>query len=362
VLGDVEADGLERGAIHGFATGPGIAVFLPLGYPTTWRVMAMENSAPPPFMPGGEPVATQSLSLEELQTIIDAPTHATVKLREAAWLTRFRLHHRQARRYRERRLFVAGDAAHVHSPVGGQGMNTGIQDAWNLGWKLALVVRGEADERLLDSYHAERWPVGRTLLRVTDRLFGAFAQSVSGGPFMTSVRRLLVRDILAPVLSRPRIRAAAFHFVSQLGVRYRTSPVVREGTPRLRRGPRAGDRFPDYQVDRRGERAYLHDEMRSPHLHLLLCGTPSAWDRVEIAALQHRCPDLIRTAYLSREPHDDALLDTDGRVLERLGVTESAHYIVRPDGHVAFRSAGMDLAGASDYLAEWLTRRPDDSS
>ena len=349
VLGDVEADGLERGAIHAFGAGPGLAIFFPLGYPTTWRVMALEGAAPSQPDPGGDYVTTQPLSLAELQAMIDAPTFATVKLREAAWLTRFRLHHRQADRYRRGRLFLAGDAAHIHSPVGAQGMNTGIQDAWNLGWKLAFVVRRQASERLLDSYHAERWPVGHTLLRVTDRLFGAVAQSVTGSPLMSSFRRLLVRGVVAPALSRPRIRALAFHFVSQLGIRYRTSPIVREGTPLLERGPKAGDRLPDYRVLRHGGNTYLHDELRSPHLHLLLCGSPSTWDRDQVASLAHRFHDLLRVAYLSREPDREGLVDP-GDVLDQLGVTEAAHYIVRPDTHVAFRAGGTQLSQASAYL------------
>ena len=97
--------------------------------------------------------------------MVDGATDDGVRLRDPVWLTHFRLHHRQAARYRAGRVFLAGDAGHIHSPVGGQGMNTGIQDAWNLGWKLALVTTGSATPELLDSYETERWPVGRALLR-----------------------------------------------------------------------------------------------------------------------------------------------------------------------------------------------------
>src|SRR5690606_41678311 len=98
-------------------------------------------------------------------------TAAGARPRGPAWLAPSPLHHRQAATYRAGRAFLAGDAAHIHSPIGAQGMNTGIQDARNLGWKLALVVRGRAAPGLLDTYDAERWPVGRFLLRFTDRLF-----------------------------------------------------------------------------------------------------------------------------------------------------------------------------------------------
>src|SRR5690606_11429061 len=155
-------------AINAFAPGRGMAMFFPLGHPRTWRVMAMDATELRAARGAADdPVATGHLSLPELQAMVDDPTRSTVHLRDPAWLTRFRLHHRQATRYQQGRVFLAGDAAHIHSPVGAQGMNTGIQDAWNLGWKLAMVSRGLADARLLSSYHAERWPVGRTLLRAT---------------------------------------------------------------------------------------------------------------------------------------------------------------------------------------------------
>jgi 2-polyprenyl-6-methoxyphenol hydroxylase-like FAD-dependent oxidoreductase len=93
-------------------------------------------------------------------------------------------------------VFLAGDAAHIHSPVGAQGMNTGIQDAWNLGWKLGLATRGVADDRLLDSYEAERWPVGQFLLRYTDRLFSTFTRAMSGRPLATWARRVVAPHVV----------------------------------------------------------------------------------------------------------------------------------------------------------------------
>lgn len=271
-------------------------------------------------------VSTNVLWLVELQSMIGEPTYGSVTLRDPAWLTRFRLHHRQAARYREKRVFLAGDAAHIHSPVGAQGMNTGIQDAWTLGWKLAMVAQGRAIERLRDSYHAERWPVGRTLLRATDRLFAGFAKSVSGSHLMISLRRVLVRGVVAPALSRRRIRAVAFHFVSQLGIRDRRSPAVAEGEPRLSKGPRAGDRVPDAQVLRNGQRTYLQQALSSPRLHLLLCGPIARWNTHDAMTLVDRFPDVLAIDYLAREHSDGALVDASGEALARLGVEGNAAY------------------------------------
>lgn len=356
-LGDVEADGLERGVIHAFVVGRGMAMFFPLGRPRTWRVMAMDALRSQTDSRAEFPVTINNLSLEELQSMIADPTYGSVKIYDAAWLTRFRLHHRQAARYREDRAFLVGDAAHIHSPVGAQGMNTGIQDAWNLGWKLAMAVKGQANGQLLDSYHAERWPVGRTLLRATDRLFATFARSIAGSPTVASLRRIIVRRVVAPALARPRVRAAAFHFVSQLGIRYRRSPAVTEGEPTLGDGPRAGDRLPDARVVRDGKELYLHECLSSPHVHLLLCGRHRAFDENHVAALSKQFEDVLSVQHLSGDAAGGVITDPTGKLLARLGVHQEAMYLIRPDGHVAFRCGGSDLLRPAGYLARWFTRR-----
>jgi 2-polyprenyl-6-methoxyphenol hydroxylase-like FAD-dependent oxidoreductase len=353
VLGDVEADGpLEPGAINSYAGGGGVAMFFPLGVPATWRVIAMK--APDSNAPDrpDKPVV-DALTLEDLRAIVAPPTEGSVLVRDPVWLSHFRLHHRQIEHYRKGRVFLAGDAAHIHSPVGAQGMNTGIQDAWNLGWKLALVTQGSADPRLLDSYDAERWPVGRFLLRYTDRLFATFTRALSAGRAATWAREVVVARIVPRVLSSPRLRRAAFRFVSELAIRYRRSPAVVEGDPRLRGGPPAGDRLPDRHVMRAGRQIALQRAVVGPHLALLLCGDTTDWDTDRIAVLVERLHPLLRVMQLSRGPASDALVDEDGGTLTMLGVRDAAQYLVRPDGHIAFRCAGRDLTAVGRYLAEW---------
>jgi 2-polyprenyl-6-methoxyphenol hydroxylase-like FAD-dependent oxidoreductase len=370
MLGDVEAHGLlERDALHLFALRLGVAVFFPLGRPTTWRVIATSGGANGSsrtsgkgregVAPGGGEEAPDSsdLSLEQLQKVVADATGGGLVLRDAAWLTHFRLHHRQAAHYRAGRSFLAGDAAHIHSPVGGQGMNTGIQDAWNLAWKLALVVRRNAVDALLDSYEAERWPVGRGLLRYTDRAFTLFTRAISGGRLATWSRRLVVARVVPRIFASSRLRAYLFHLVSQLGIRYRNSPVVAEGEPRLQVGPRAGDRFPDAKIEHNGRQTYLQQELAGASLHLLLCGALDGWDQPQAAAITARYWGLVVIHYLTARPSPDVLVDTSGEVLSRLGVKgagDSAQYLVRPDGHVGFRCAGRDLVALTIYLDQWL--------
>jgi hypothetical protein len=212
-------------------------------------------------------------------------------------------------------MFLAGDAAHIHSPVGAQGMNTGIQDAWNLAWKLALVARGTAVAGLLDSYEAERWPVGRRLLRYTDRAFTLFSRAISGGRLATWLRRVVVARVLPRIFASSRLRAYLFHLVSQLGIRYRNSPAVTEGEPRLGVGPKAGDRFPDAKIEHNGRETYLQQELAGASLHLVLCGASDGWDPSQVAGITARHSGLVVIHYLTARSTRDVLVDASSQVL-----------------------------------------------
>lgn len=136
---------------------------------------------------------------EEFQTMMDERLPFPAKVVKEYWVSRYRLHRRTVPRYRDGRIFLIGDAAHVHSPAGAQGMNTGIQDAYNLAWKLALVVHGIAEEPMLDSYHAERHPIGEQLLKTTDRFFTALAGQ---NPAARFIRTHLAPQVVSRVFAR----------------------------------------------------------------------------------------------------------------------------------------------------------------
>jgi len=148
--------------------------------------------------------------------------------------------------------------------------------------------------------------------------------------------------------------------VSELGIRYRRSPGVAEGEPRLGRGPRAGDRLPDARVTLDGRATWLQEAVVGPHLTLLLCGDPSGWDAARLDALAAVHADVLRIRVLARGASAGALADAAGDALARLGVRDAAQYVVRPDGYVAFRCAGRDLAALERYLGRWLVRRRDE--
>ena len=304
----------------------GVAVIAPLGALT--RVMGARFDAPPA---GSDAPPT----VDEVMQIVRA-AGAPIAFSSAEWLSRFRLHHRATRRYRDGRAFLAGDACHIHTPMGGQGMNTGLQDAANLAWKLAVVLRGGPSE-LLDTYEQERQRVGEILVRTTDRAFG----------FLTSHRLAVrvLRDLLGARLIRIAIgsrhlRRRIERFISQLDIRYHASPFVRAtlagADDAFRRGLRAGCRVPDLPL----HDTTLHALLRGPAVHVLAFG---ACDEVGLHALERRH---AHTTRFHRIPRSIAART----VFERFGVTDTAVYVVRPDGHVGFRSCGASLADAAAYL------------
>ncbi|MGH3731556.1 MAG: FAD-dependent monooxygenase, partial [Micromonosporaceae bacterium] len=329
VLADVSAEGLEPGMTHVFASADGMLFAFPLGNPAPWRVQVMRPR-------GDTTPVDQPVTLAEVQALVDRYTAGTVRLYDPAWTTNFRLNLKAATSHRSGRVFVAGDAAHVHSPAGAQGMNTGIQDAVNLAWKLALVTAGRAEPALLDTYDTERAPIGRWVLRLSDRAFSVATSTAAPVRFA----RTRVAPLVFPLLSRLTSgRRYAFRTVSQLAIRYRRSPLSVAGPgDRLRRGPRPGDRLPDASVTHHDQPTSLHAMVATPGWHLLLCGPVDAWPRRAATWIGDRYPGLV---------HVHRLTDLDKTVRRRLGLRpgHAAHVLVRPDGHIAYRAAGDDLTG-----------------
>ncbi len=274
-LADLEVDGLSVGPVHSFISEAGIMFFFPLGGPATWRLLVMLPDA-------GQRAAPQ---LAELQALVDSFTtgigSAGLRLRDPVWITEFRVQSRRAVQFRKSRVFLAGDAAHIHSPAGAQGMNTGIQDAVNLAWKLAQVLQGSASRDLLDTYEQERLPVARRVLSMTDRLFS----------IATSKNRLIgwLRPRLAPVVLSVAVRfkaarRLAFRTVAEINLNYRRGPLAATSGHGRWRGYRAGDRVPDVLVNVGGDAVMLRHLLRSPQYVLVAIDHPEGqvdgWRRI----------------------------------------------------------------------------------
>jgi 2-polyprenyl-6-methoxyphenol hydroxylase-like FAD-dependent oxidoreductase len=340
VLADLEVDGLEPGAAHVFLADAGVLFFFPLLTPATWRVLAMEP-------PGRAPPRGATVRLSDVQAAGER-YGARVRVHDPVWMTRFRLHSRAAAAFRAGGVFLAGDAAHIHSPAGAQGMNTGIQDAVNLGWKLGLVASGRSPAALLDSYEAERAPVARRVLAMADR---AFRVATSTAWPVRPLRTRLVPVIAPAVLRLPFARAAGFRVVAQLAIRYRAGPLTARGTTCPWRAPGPGDRLPDAPL----AGTTLHRALSAPGFHVLLCGPSGVWSEPDVDALRAR--PLVHVHRITRWPTQGALVDAAGRLPRVLRPTRAgatAVLLVRPDGHIAFRGRGPELAALIRYLDTWL--------
>ncbi len=274
---------------------------------------------------------------EQLQTLLDAFPELGVTLRSITWSSAFFISSRAVDRLRHGRIFLAGDAAHIHSPVGGQGMNTGIQDAVNLGWKLALALDGRGGEALLDSYDAERLPVIRRLLASTSASTGPLLWR---HPVATAARDALLRMLL-PV---PALQTALFDSFTGFTVRYRSSPLV---TPaRDGRGPRPGEIAPEA-----GTRRWYPQWGSDPRHQLLLFTGP---DLDVAAALDWAAAraELVRPLLVApqgRPGGPETVPDPTGALHRRYRAQSGAAHLVRPDGYLAARSHAGDLAALTSY-------------
>jgi hypothetical protein len=152
--------------------------------------------------------------------------------------------------------------------------------------------------------------------------------------------------------------ASGFRTISQLGIGYRHSPAVQEGRPTLRRGPKAGDRLPEARIIRDRQPCWLGETLATPRLHLLLCGPVGSWNASQLTVLREGHADMLDVHHLTREATPGALQDLDGQTFTRLGVIDAAQYLIRPDGHIGYRSSGTDLDGLRNYLTRWLPNTP----
>ncbi|MGH8094738.1 MAG: FAD-dependent monooxygenase [Chthoniobacterales bacterium] len=287
------------------------------------------------------------LTLADVQEMINQRADPSFRARDPVWLARFHISHRKVRQFRQMRVFLAGDAAHIHSPAGGQGMNTGIQDAFNLGWKLALVVRGMAGPQLLASYHVEREPVASGVLNLTDRItrMATMRNSVAQS----------VRDFLLPVVSGiDFVEEKIADRLAELNVSYRTSPIVENhGAGRVK----AGDRAPDAELrDQNNQARRLFELFREPrHVLLIFQGaTPEGAVQAEqlrsvLATVPNGAVDSYRIAR-GQTGAEAELRDLSGLAHAAYGLFEGGVTLVRPDGYIGYRAADFNAPRLQAYL------------
>lgn len=352
LLADLEADGLEPGRVHVYLAGAGPLFLFPLGSPAGWRLLVM--------LPPGTRTGPVTLALA--QAAVTRYARDNIVLHHPVWLTEFTISSRLADGFARGRVFLAGDAAHIHSPAGAQGMNTGIQDAVNLGWKLALVCRGGADPALLGSYEQERLPVARSVLAATNR---AFTVATSRHPVLRGLRAGPAAAVAGLLVRSRAVRRTGFRLISELGIHYRSSPLSVDGSPtgrfgRLDPGPRPGDRFPQPGMGVAPRSPIGTSPSRTsatdpgplpgpPVFRMLLCGPSADWPDTRVRDFQARWAHLLTVELTPSVPRSRWSAAPSPAATSRLR-PGTAQYLVRWDGYVGYRAAGTDLDGVTAYL------------
>ena len=350
-LGDVHVFGdLPNSDFHIFSSDEGFLAMFPLGG-SHFRLVAgnpeqsQTNSEPP--------------SLEQLQNFYDRRSHIPARLCQLTWSSWFQINSRMVERLRIGNIFLAGDAAHVHSPAGAQGMNTGIQDAINLGWKLALVLEGRAPKTLLDTYEQDRIPVMRSILSRTEGL----TAMVAGG---NSIARSFFLHLAPWIANAEFVQESATSRISQIALNYRNSPLsddhFAEGEVI------AGDRLPDLMVRlsaaSNGEPRRLLSLLNPSRFTLLVANfansvstqpqisrTSAQWQDLQAAVSKSVAPwqDLVDIVQIA-PPRDETAKLLQKQLGARASIT-----LVRPDAYIGFRGNENSVSQLTAYCKRWLT-------
>ncbi|CAN5413979.1 FAD-dependent monooxygenase [soil metagenome] len=278
--------------------------------------------------PEGHEAVESEILFDEIERQLEIDTEMKLEISKVNWFSVYKVHSRAVNKFSEGRCFVAGDAAHIHTPAGGQGMNTGIQDGYNLAWKLALACNGAASPKLLDTYNEERLPNAQNLLKTTDRFF-EFGSSDDW--FISYVRTHIFPHILGVALSLDVVKKAIFPLVSQIGINYRKSSLSRN---RANLAVKAGDRMPYFRVGHS-----VFDILHKPKFHLIAFGGDGAGN------VDDRFKGIVDTHTLPLTDEIIEMFDTERPFL----------LLLRPDNYIGLVSNSDSRKDIVEYLENILS-------
>ncbi len=326
-VADVQIDwDFPHDAGHAFLLKNNLLVFFPMTGDAQWRIV---GTFPEEFAKDEGDVL-----YEEIEEQIKRDAELDIDITEVNWFSTYKVHTRRANKFSEGKCFLAGDSAHIHTPAGAQGMNTGIQDGYNLAWKLAMVLRGKASEKILDTYNEERLENAKNLLRTTDRFFNLAA---SPEPIMSFFRTHVFPYVARVAFGIESINKFVFPRVAQIAINYRHSALSEHGGD----GDldvKAGDRMPYFIV---GNESIYH-RLREPKFHLL--NFSDGQDVRSSAELSSQYAELADQHDVPIFPHVAAIF----------GTGKSFSVLLRPDNHIATISPDASLAPIENYLKRCL--------
>ena len=292
----------------------------------------------------------EEITFEDIEKNFAKRIRMNVKLYDPQWISAYRSHHRYAATFRKERCFLAGDAAHIHSPVGAQGMNTGLQDAYNLAWKLTLVLKRRAKDSLLNTYTEERISIARNLVRSTDR---AFNLVTSANMFLKTFRLYIVPialKFIAPVIQKIKfIQRLAFKRVSEIGISYRKSSLSQNASLGKFPGhaPKPGDRLPFIPFkDASGNETNIQEKIKGKFFCLFVFA-----DAVpkEIISIVEPFKGLFSIEAIP-------VTEQTKNIYKEFGIKKNGCYLVRPDMYIAYRADKFDPGHLLKYLSQFLNK------
>ena len=290
---------------------------------------------------------------DTIKSIVETQSNHLYQLEDATWISPFWIHSKMVSKMRVDSVFFAGDAAHIHSPVGGQGMNTGIQDAYNLAWKLASVIKGTADPALLDSYQAERHPVIKNIVAQTERMTKLM---LIRNPLLVILRNTIMKTLMHSKKFMTNLTMQ----ITQLSTRYRNSPVISYNSIVNATAPQPGERAPDVKLNANQR---LMDLLRNTAYNVLLFTglNPNAQSLKPIIHwLKENYPHDVNIHVITPEKIDGidvCAIDNTLQAHQRYKIKYPGIYIVRPDNVIAFCANRIDKASINVFFSEQITHR-----
>lgn len=266
----------------------------------------------------------------QIQRVIEEQVNLKISFTDTRWFSLYKLHHRCVDNFRANKIFLAGDAAHVHSPVGGQGMNTGLQDAYNLAWKLALVINEQADEKLLDTYNEERLPIAKTLVNTTDRGFSMMTSAA----WHKRIFRLYILPLLIKVLLKiERLRKFIFRAGSQIAINYEKSSLsYSENKNQLH----AGQLVPFVKINSK----VIDDHLKFNGFTILLFDTLLREDQKQ---------EIEKSFLVKFQFVEISKNEINAEAFRKFKVTTPALFLIRPDNYIGFASETISIDGLKKY-------------
>ncbi len=324
-VADAQVDwDFSHDALHACLSKDSFVLFFPLKGETRYRIVGVFQ----------EEFARDEgdILYEEIEGHVKQETKLDLDIHDVEWFSTYKVHTRHVAKFSAGRCFLAGDSAHIHSPAGAQGMNTGIQDGYNLAWKMALVSKGITSEELLATYNEERLENAKRLLQTTDRMF----QFVAGSDwFLDFLRTNILPSVAGFLLSFDTVKNLIFPLVSQIGINYRHSSLSRHAGDEDFK-VKAGDRLPYFLVEGKS----VYELLQRPRFHWLVFSRPSN-----------------ETSAAELEDHGSGIWDLNNILLspqveDAFGTDKPFNLLLRPDNYIGFISTETSLERLREYFDE----------